>query len=178
MSEKISEILTDLGTITDRITDSQVAKGFEILLQLVEELHAENKSLKAENQKLRDEINLLKGEHPGPKINQSKKNKDISSEQERKARNRRKRKKSKSKKHKIKINRVEVCKVDPDILPEGAEFKGYSSVTVQELIIKADNVEYEREVYYSPSQQKTYIGQLPPGIQGGYGPGLISFNLK
>ena len=175
MSEKISEILSDVSTITDRITDSEVSRVFEILLQVVEELYAENKRLKAENEKLRDEINLLKGEQPGPKINQSKKNKDTSSEQERRARNHRKRRKSKSKKHKIKTNRFEVCKVDPDILPEDAEFKGYAPVTVQELIIKTDNVEYKREIYYSASQKKTYIGQLPPGTQGGYGPGLISF---
>ncbi len=39
--------------------------------------------LKAENQKLRDEINLLKGEQTKPKIRGSKKNEDISSEKER-----------------------------------------------------------------------------------------------
>ena len=47
----------------------------------------ETEFLKAENQKLRDEINLLKGEQSKPKIRGSKKkNNDISSEKERQKR--------------------------------------------------------------------------------------------
>ncbi|MCK4827661.1 transposase, partial [bacterium] len=125
----------------------------------------------------KDEINLLKGEQPKPDMRGSKKkdNKDESSEKERKKRETPKEKKSKEKKDKIKPNRTEKCPVDKSILPADAEFKGYQSVIVQELIIKTDNVEYLKEIYYSPSQNKAYIGELPPGIKGGYGPGVISF---
>jgi len=165
-----------LSSRPDKIMENQAAKDFQTLLQLIEELHADNERLKTEVQKLRDENNLLKGEQPKPKITPSKKeNKDTSSEKERKDREPKKEKKSKAKKHKIKIDRSEVCYVDKNILPKDAEFKGYQVVTVQELIIKTDNVEYKKEVYYSPSQKKTYLAQLPTGIQGGYGPGLISF---
>lgn len=59
-------------------------------------------------------------------------------------------------------------------MPEDAEFKGYESVIVQEILIKTDNVEYKKEVYYSPSQNKTYIGKLPVWVKGEFGPGVKS----
>ena len=54
------------------------------------------------------------------------------------------------------------------------EFKGYEDVVVQDLVVVTDNVKYRREVYYSPSQRKSYRGELPEGVrgQGGYGPGI------
>ena len=69
---------------------------------------------------------------------------------------------------------VVVCEVDKDILPDDAEFKGYQSVVVQEIIIKTDNVEYKKEIYYSPSQKKTYMGKTPSEIEGEFGPGVKS----
>ena len=67
-----------------------------------------------------------------------------------------------------------MCAVDLDILPNDAEFKGYESVIVQEIHIKTENVEYKKEIYYSPSQKKTYMGKLPPGIEGEFAPGVKS----
>ena len=68
------------------------------------ELSENNEKLKAENQKLRDEISLMKGEQPKPDIKPSGKepNVDISSEEERKPKNTPKNKKPKTKKDKIK----------------------------------------------------------------------------
>jgi len=51
-----------------------------------------------------------------------------------------------------------VCKVDKSILPDDAEFKGYQSMVVQEIIIKTDNVKYMKEIYYSPSQKRPTWG--------------------
>ncbi len=146
------------------------------------ELSEHVEKLRVENQKLRDENNLLKGEQSKPNIKPSKKmpNEDISSEEERKPKNTPKNKKSKTKKPKMKIDRVEVCEVDKDILPDDAEFKGYQSVVVQEIIIKTDNVEYKKEIYYSPSQKKTYMGKTPSEIDGEFAPGVKSmiYTLK
>ncbi|MCK4733907.1 MAG: transposase, partial [Methanophagales archaeon] len=116
------------------------------------------------------------GEQAKPDIKPYRKrpNEDISSEEERKSKNTPKEKKSKAKKHKIKIDRVEVCKVDQKLLPDDAEFKGYQNVVVQEIVIKTENVEYMKEIYYSPSQNKTYMGKLPPEIEGEFGPGVKS----
>ena len=57
-------------------------------------------------------------------------------------------------------------------MPYDAEFKGYETVVVQEILITTDNVEYRREKYYSPSESKTYLGKLPIGIYGEFGPGI------
>ena len=62
--------------------------------------------------------------------------------------------------------------MDKSSLPDDAQFKGYQRVIVQEIIIKTDNVEYHKEVYYSPSQNKTYSGQLPAAVEGEFGPGI------
>lgn len=173
---EVTQILETLNISPDEIADERLAEAFRILLHLIEVLSGENENLKAEIQKLRDAINLLKGEQAKPDIKPSGKrpNEDISSEEERKSKNTPKEKKSKAKKQKIKIDRVEVCKVDKSILPDDAEFKGYEDVVVQEIIIKTDNVEYKKEIYCSPSQHKTYMGKLPPEIEGEFGPGVKS----
>ena len=67
-----------------------------------------------------------------------------------------------------------MCEIDPSKLPADAEFKGYESVLVQEILIKTDNVEYKKEVFYSASEKRTYIGELPAGIVGEFGPGIRS----
>lgn len=102
-------------------------------------------------QKLRDEINQLKGEQCKPKIAGSKKNKDISSEDERKRLDPPKEKKSKAKIPKIKIDCTEVCKVNPSILPEDAQFKGHKSVIVQEISI----IYFSDISYLNRTQMKT-----------------------
>ncbi len=81
----ITETLKTLNIRPDEIADERLAEAFRILLQLIEELSEENEKLKAEIQKLRDAINLLKGEQAKPDIKPSRKrpNEDISSEEER-----------------------------------------------------------------------------------------------
>lgn len=174
--ETIAQQLESLNIRPDEISNEELSKTINLLLQLIEGLHIENETLKTENQKLRDEINLLKGEQSKPNIPASKKNQkeDISSESERNMLKPQKQKRSKAKKHKIKVDRTEICKVNQNELPNDVEFKGYQSVVVQEILIKTDNVEYKKEIYYSPSQNKTYIGKLPTGIEGEFGPGIKS----
>lgn len=161
----------------DEIAEPHLAEAFRTLLQLVESLNEELEQLSAVMRKLRDENRLLKGEPSQPEIkaSQKKKRTDISSERERKEREPPAEKKSKAKKHKIKVDRIEICPVDPAELPDDAEFKGYQSLIVQDIIIKTDNVEYKKEVYYSPTQSQTYMGQLPSHVAGEFGPGLKTF---
>ena len=70
----------------DEIENKRYATAFRMQFVIIEEQNEENEFLKAENQKLRDEINLLKGEQIKPQIPGSKKNDDISSERERRKR--------------------------------------------------------------------------------------------
>jgi len=45
-------------------------------------------------------------------------------------------------------------------------------VVIQDLIIVTNNIKYQREVHYSPSQKKSYRGELPEDVRGKgeYGP--------
>ena len=149
-NETVTEKLEKLNTRTDKISDGKLRKDVLTIFSLIEELCEENEQLKTENQKLRDENAKLKGEQGKPKI-LPKKKKNISSDDDRKKHEGPQKKEPEKKKSEIKINRKEVCKVDKGILPADAEFKGYYSVTVQEIKIETDNVEYRKEVYYSAS---------------------------
>ena len=75
--EALKQTLESLDINPDEIEDVRYAKAFRILFAIIEILSEEIDALKTENQKLRDEINLLKGEQTKPKIRGSKKN-DIS----------------------------------------------------------------------------------------------------
>ncbi len=170
--EALKQTLTSLDINPDEIEDERYAKAFRILFAIIEIQNEEIEALKKENQKLRDEINLLKGEQTKPKIRGSKKNDDISSENERRQRDPPKGRKSNSRKDKIEIHNTETCKVDKSILPEDSVFKGYRCVTIRDIIVEPLNTNYNIEVFYSPSESKTYSGKLPHGIKGEFGPGL------
>jgi hypothetical protein len=75
---------------------------------------------------------------------------------------------------KIEIHRIETCKVDRSVLPTDAYSKGYRDVIIQDISIKPMNTNFRIEVFYSPSSHKTYSGELPGGIKGGFGPGIRS----
>ena len=79
---------------------------------------------------------------------------------------------------KIQIDREEKCAVDTKQLPKDAEFKGYEYKIVQDLIIKTDNVRFKREIYYSASMNKTWLGKVPVGYEGGYGPHINSYIIS
>lgn len=175
--QDIKEILHNLDVRADILDKEALSQTLTVLINLVERLSEQNENLKTENQKLRDENNRLKGEQGKPNIRGNKgggKGQNFSSEKERKERKEKKKKKSKSKKENIQIDRSEVCEVDPSKLPADAEFKGYESLVVQEIIIKTDNVEYKKEVFYSASEKRTYVGELPAGIVGEFGSGIRS----
>jgi hypothetical protein len=164
------------------------------LLNIIERLAGEIDALESERQALRDEVNRLKGEQGKPDIKANKKKAgNISSEAERKEAeanakkgagscngevvedaDSKKKRQREPKLPKIKIDREQICPLDKGGLPDDLEFKGYEEVVVQDLVIMTNNVKYRREVYYSPSQRKSYRGELPEGVrgQGEYGPGI------
>jgi len=176
--EVLKQTLASLDINPDEIEDERYAKAFRILFAIIEILSEEINALKAEIQKLRDEINLLKGEQPKPKILGSKKNDDMSSENERKERNPLKTRDSNARKDKIEIHHTEICRADKSILPNDAVFKGYSCVTIRDINFEPWNTNYRREVFYSPSERKTYSGKLPDGVKGEFGPGIQTHVLN
>src|SRR5665811_2264462 len=60
--EALKQTLASLDINPDEIEDKRYATAFRILFAIIEKQNEENKTLKVENQKLRDENNLLKGE--------------------------------------------------------------------------------------------------------------------
>jgi hypothetical protein len=47
-------------------------------------------------------------------------------------------------------------------------------VVIQDISIGPMNTNYRIEIFYSPSEHKTYSGKLPDGIKGEFGPGVRS----
>jgi hypothetical protein len=181
MTMDIKKAISEININIDSIADPAAKSIIIHLLNIIEELAKDNKILREENQKLRDEINRLKGEQGKPNIRgQSKDDKkaaDFSSENERKRPNKNEHKKNKENR-KIRINRSEVCKIDKEKLPVDAIFKGYSKKIVQDINITTDNIEFRKEVYYSPSLKKTFIASLPDGYDGEFGPNIRSLIIS
>lgn len=163
----------DLPSITDERTRALVTR----LLNLLEDVMTELRAAQAEIQRLRDEINRLKGEQGQPTIKPNTlppSPKDVSSEQERRT------PKAWSKGRKtdrIAIDREQMVEVDLAGLPPDAVFKGYEDVVVQDVVFRTDNVLFHKEKFYSPSQRTTYLASLPPGYSGQFGPGIKSLAL-
>jgi hypothetical protein len=187
--------LAQLGIDIESVKNTPAGKGMLAMFNIVEEVTSENQKLLILVQKLRDEIALLKGEQPKPTItgkNQqsstpstssvSSLSSNISSETERKAlddvkkgKNKNKdKKKKRSKKNTLKITRTEKVPVDKSILPEDAIFKGYETSIIQDILIQSEVIEFQKEIFYSPSLKKTFRGQLPQAYQGTFGPTLKS----
>lgn len=80
----------------------------------------------------------------------------------------------------IEIDREEECVIDKSTLPSDAVFMCYENNVVQDIIIESDNVLFKKEVYYSPSQHKTFMAKVPNGYEGGFGPGIKAeiINMK
>lgn len=161
----------------DGIAEPRARELIRRLLNLLEDVMSDLRASQAENQRLRDEINRLKGEQGKPKIKTNtarSERRNYSSEAERRQR---KPWSKSSKTGEIRIDREEVVEVDPRTLPADAEFKGYEDAVVQDVILRTDNVLFRKEKWYSASERKTYLAALPAGYTGQFGPGIRALAL-
>jgi len=159
------------------IADPGARQAIQGLLNLVEQLVAENRALREDNQRLRDENNRLKGERGTPTFAPSKRaaaGPDYSSERERRQPGSWQKG---SKLDRVTVTRTERLAVDPADLPSDAEYKGLETVVVQDLRLEVDGICFEKEVWYSPSQRRSYRAPLPAGYDGAFGPGLKALAL-
>lgn len=153
------------------IEDLTLRQAFIFLLNQIESQAAHLQALQQENQTLRDENNRLKGEQGQPKIQPNKKQANISSEKERHAKKLRPAKARRA--HYQTITRTQTLRVTKDLLPPDVIHKGYEEVVVRELRFERETICFRREKYYSPSQQRIYLADLPPGFEAGaFGPGV------
>lgn len=166
------------GFNPNQIQDLEGARqAIVMVLNLVETLKTENQALREQNQRLRDEVNRLKGEQGKPNIKPNRQ-KRVSANHSSEAERRQPQKRKKRRKlDRVKIDRTEELDVEPECLPADAEFKGHEEVVVQDLRIDTDNVLFRKRKYYSASEGKTYLAELPPGYQGEFGPSIKSLAI-
>ncbi len=160
----------DVRTIRDAGAREAVVR----LMNLVEELAAENRTLREQNQGLRDELARLKGQSGRPSGLGGKgraRPGDTSSEKDRREP---KKRETRSKLDKIVVDREETLTVDRATLPADAVRKGHEAVVVQDVRVSTDNVRFMREKWYSASTRQTYLAPMPAGYDGQFGPGLRS----
>lgn len=143
-------------------------------MNLVETLSAKLAEKDEEIQRLREEINRLKGEQGPPRVRANKAGTDLSSEKERRESTSHHKE---SKQARLKIDREVVLKVDQERLPADAVFKGYEDVVVQDIEFRTQNTRLRKEKYYSASQKRTYLAALPAGYCGQFGPGVRAWVL-
>jgi len=161
------------------VTDPEARRILDLLRNVIEAQAAEIVTLRAENQRLRDEVNRLKGEQGVPTILPSKRAAaDHASERERGtgrvARPRR------DKRSLIHLDRTQEQEVDPALLPSDAERKGYAEFVVQDVALRTDTVLFRCARWYAASTRRSYQAALPDGSagQGHYGPGLKALALQ
>jgi hypothetical protein len=159
------------------IADGKARTLIQELLNLVEDLASDLRDAREEVQQLRDEVNRLKGEQGKPEVKGKTRKTGTqphSSESERREPRERQ---PRSKQAQVHVDREEVLRVDPETLPADAQFKGYEEVIVQDLVVQTDNVRFKKEKYYAASTGQTYLGRLPTGYQGQFGPGVRALVL-
>lgn len=149
----------------------------EALLGIIRQLADRVAELEETTGELRDEIAVLKGQKPRPKISPSILNapaqpKDCATK------DRRRGKPTRPKTAELVIHHQ--MPLHPADLAVGARFKGFESYVVQDLIIRSDNTEYLRARYDLP-EGGSVLAPFPAGVlpvEGGhFGANLIAYIL-
>lgn len=172
VAEEAAATLAELDV--SAIQDAGAREAIVRLMHLVELLAAENRTLRGTVAWQEDELRRLKGQSPRPPVAKGKggaTRENFASEQERRV------PKTWAKSAKVEhlsIDREETAVVDASMLPADAVFKGHVAVVVQDVVVKRDNVRFLKEKWYSPSERRTYLAELPAGYEGAFGPGLRS----
>jgi len=173
----ISDVKAIIEQVEQLLAEEELSERTECaihnLLNVVEALSADKKSLADEVERLRKQLEQKKKS----KNTSSKDDKDTpsaddstssdhSSEKRRKSRKKPKANDRRSFKD-LTIHDTVECPVDPDTLPPDAVRLQDEIVVVQDIEIKPKNTQFQRHVFYSASQQKYYRGSLPADCDHG-----------
>lgn len=143
------------------IPESEHTPAVEMLLRVIQKQQEEI-------DKLKEEINNLKGQKGRPKIKPSSLEKPKRSRGS--AKNNRNGEAPLGRKKVQKEERV----IEPSHIPEGSRFKGYKTYTVQDLLVQATEITFKIKVYVAPDG-KIVRGELPKEYASGhFGAELIS----
>lgn len=128
-----------------------LVKDLEKSNRRIEELEEEMKRLKKQPKKPRIKPSSLDKEEPLGSKGKEKTGKRSGSE---------KRKKKKD----LPID--EVKKIEVKDIPEDWKFVGYKAYIVQDIIVRRNNIKYEREVWASPDGKQHIVASLPAHLEG------------
>ena len=151
------------------IPEEQVTPIVKILLEILQTQTNQIAHLKEENQKLKDEIALLKKGNTRPKIQPSKLEKQSKSQT-----NKRPGSAKRSKTKDLKIHHIE--RIKPQNIPPGSIFKDLHSFVVQDIRIENHNILYQLERWEGPDGSY-HVGKQPGNTSGHFGPTLTSYIL-
>ena len=168
-----SDVKSIIEKVEQLLAEEELSERTELaiqeLLNVVEALCADKKSLADEVERLRKQLeakkkakntsNRNKEDRDTPGDDDSA-NSNHSSEKRRKSSNKPKANDRRSFKD-LTIHDTVECPVDPDTLPPDAVRLQDEIVVVQDIEIKPKNTQFQRHVFYSASQQKYYRGSLP-----------------
>lgn len=169
---------TELDNILSTLdfNDAEKTKEFVFkFLNIIELQHNKIEHLREENQRLKDEINKMKGEKGSPPKKDTSSGKRKSNFKS-KIKLKRQGRKNKRKKKDIDIHVEEIVSYEKK-LPHGARFKGYRDRVIQGIKVESHNIKYRLERFYSESARKLYEAELPAGCNDGYTPELKSWIL-
>jgi len=157
----------------------RVEAAIQKLLNVVEALSADKKSLADEVERLRKQLEQKKKAKTtsnSDKDDNQDANSDHSSEKRRRKLRKKERQKVKDRRSfkDLTIHDTVECLVDPATLPPDAVRLDDEIVVVQDIEIKPKNTKFQRQVFYSATQQQYYRGPLPAG----YDHGDFSANLR
>lgn len=158
----------------DTSASSEMRAMMSLLISVVaiqaEQLHLAKEQIQA----LRDEIAILKGQKPRPKIPKSNlEGKDQQKDGDKKeSEGKRPGSAKRSKTGELAIH--ETIKLNPDGVQPDWIFKGYSDFVVQGLVIEPHNTRYQRARWLTPSGE-TVMASLPQDVLGHFDSTLISF---
>ena len=159
--------LAALGGRLGRLEAENARLRGEDLRNALETSLGEVARLREEQQRLRDEVARLKGEQGKPRVLPVR-GADHSSEGERGRPARAWRKGSKA--AELPVDRTVECHLGPGELPADARLVRYLERTVQDLVLRRDNVRIRRAQYTSASTGRTYTAPAPAGYEGAFGP--------
>lgn len=178
IKKELEEILSIDPDNIDFSDPEKVKSLFINLLNFCGQLLSNQAKLKEENQKLKDEINHLKGEKGKPNFKPNKKDPPDDGELESSTKKKKSDERDREpKKPKIKIDREEVLEfsdVEKEQLPDDAIFKGYREKICQDIKITTNNTLFKIPRWYSPGEGKIYEPQQVKEIEE-FGPGIHSF---
>jgi hypothetical protein len=158
----------------------RVEAAIQKLLNVVEGLSLDKKSLADEVERLRKQVEQKKRAKTTAGSNQDDpaddQKSDHSSEKRRRKLRRKKLQKGQDRRSfkDLTIHETVECPVDPAILPPDAVRLEDEIVIVQDVEINPKNTKFQRQVFYSAAQHQYYRGPLPAG----YDHGDFSANLR